>query len=71
VKFESEYTELLTVKACVNEVSELGPLSYLLYTADLTSSTEPKTAKFADDTAVVATDSDPGIASQNTTNQAI
>jgi hypothetical protein len=37
---------------------------YLIYTADLPNSTESPTATFADDTAVVATDSDPGISSQ-------
>jgi hypothetical protein len=36
----------------------------LLYTADLLTSPESTTATFADDTAVVATDSDPAIASQ-------
>jgi hypothetical protein len=39
-------------------------LLYLLYTADLPTSTESATANFADVTAVVATDSDPAIASQ-------
>jgi hypothetical protein len=34
------------------------------YIADLTTSQESTTATFADDTAVVATDSDPVIASQ-------
>jgi hypothetical protein len=36
----------------------------VLYTADLPTSPESTTATFADDTAVVATDSDPAIASQ-------
>jgi hypothetical protein len=49
--------------------SVLGPLLYRVYTADLPTSTESTPATFTDDTAVLATEGDPGIASQNKQKQ--
>jgi hypothetical protein len=46
----------------------LGPLLYLLYTADLPTINNTTTATFADDNALLATKSDPALASQQLQN---
>jgi hypothetical protein len=58
IKVETKYTELSSVKARVFQGSVLRLLLYLLYTADLPTSPESITVTFANDTAVLTTDSD-------------
>jgi hypothetical protein len=63
ITIENEYTELSPVNAGVPQGSDHEPLLYLLFTADLPISPETTLVTFADDTAVIATNNDPAIAS--------
>lgn len=66
VRVGEAYSSLLPIKSGVPQGSVLGPLLYLLYTADLPSNTtNVEIATFADDTAIMASHQDPTLASSH------
>jgi hypothetical protein len=63
VKVGNDYSEMTSIHAGVPQGSVLGPLLYLLYTADLPTSPRTLIVTFADDNSILTTDRDPAVAS--------
>jgi hypothetical protein len=64
VKHQDVCTSLHTIQSGVPQGSILGPVLYSIYTADLPVSNLTLTATYADDTAIMASHTDPIIATQ-------
>jgi len=64
VKYNSSYSTCHEVLSGVPQGSALGPLLYLIFTADLPTTDHTTITTFADDTGLLAVHTDPTVASQ-------
>ena len=64
IKYNTSYSNYYQLKCGVSQGSVLGPLLYLIFTADLPTTNNTTIATFVDDAALVATNNDPVEASQ-------
>jgi hypothetical protein len=63
-KIENTFSQYYPVQSGVPWGSVLGPLLYLIFTADIPTSADTLIATFADDTAIMSSDSRPDRASE-------
>ena len=63
VKINGEKSEILPILSGVPQGSVLGPILYMLFTADIPTSEHTLIATFADDTAIISAHANPIIAS--------